>query len=128
MCVFRFVMPGTLTIHPMFELLLLRSFTIIIQQEIERESIILVFLATFNRLDMNTEHTPYFSEIPAQMLELKSPTFLRTIVARSPMPLELVQPLTARLVRDARQIVAVNADNDNGRWGWSYCRRLCRIF
>ncbi|KIM73349.1 hypothetical protein PILCRDRAFT_829221 [Piloderma croceum F 1598] len=33
------------------------------------------------------------------------------------MPLELVQPPTARLVRDAGQIVAVNADNDNGRWG-----------
>jgi len=82
MCVFRFVVPGTLTIHPMFELLLLRSFTIIIQQEIERESIILVFLATFYRLGMNTKYTPYFSEIPAEMLELQPPTFLRTIVAR----------------------------------------------
>ncbi|KIM72904.1 hypothetical protein PILCRDRAFT_15711 [Piloderma croceum F 1598] len=49
------------------------------------------------------------------MLELQPPTFLRTIIARSPMPLELVQPLTARLVRDAGQIVAANADNDNGR-------------
>jgi hypothetical protein len=47
MCVFMFVVPGTLTIHPVFELLLLRSFMVIIQQEIERESIILVFLATF---------------------------------------------------------------------------------
>jgi hypothetical protein len=80
MCVFMFVVPATLTIHPMFELLLLRSFTIIIRQEIERESI--VFLATFYRLGMNTEYTPYFSEIPAQMLELQPPTFLRTIVGR----------------------------------------------
>jgi hypothetical protein len=76
MCVFRFVMPGTLTIHSMFRLLLLISLTIIIQQEIERESIILVFLATFYRLGMNAEYTLYFSEIPAQMLELQPPTFL----------------------------------------------------
>jgi len=76
----------------MFELLLLRSFTIIIQQETE-------------------QYTPYFSEIPAQVLELQPPRFLRTNY-RSPMPLELVQPPTARLGRDAGQIVA---DNDNGR-------------
>ena len=36
---------------------------------------------------------------------------------RSPMPLELVQPPTGRLIRDAGQIVVVKADNDNGRWG-----------
>jgi hypothetical protein len=64
MCLFRFVVLGTLTIYPMFELLLLRSFTIIIQQEIERESIILVFLATSYRLGMNTEYTPYFLKFP----------------------------------------------------------------
>jgi hypothetical protein len=36
---------------------------------------------------------------------------------RSPIPLGLVQPPTARLVRDAGRIVAVKADNDNGRSG-----------
>lgn len=36
---------------------------------------------------------------------------------RSTMPLELVHPPIVRPVRDAGQIVAVKADNGNGKWG-----------